>query len=89
MLALEDGPFKAFHHLRRAVGVEHDPEGRPYSWPTWFPANLLECTWCLSVWVAGILLAVWLLIPLGNLGVTMLAVAALAAILESAVNRTR
>lgn len=43
MLVLETGPFKAFVHLRNATKL----------------GGLLECVFCMSVWVAIGLYALW------------------------------
>lgn len=48
MLINERGPFDVLTELRSQFGVRHDYEGRPISWPD---NSLLECVWCLSVWV--------------------------------------
>lgn len=66
MLLWEEGPFKVFFRLRELFSVEHDYSGAPVSWATWFPANLFECAMCMSVWVTGLLAAVFYLVPFGT-----------------------
>lgn len=60
MLVNEDGPWMVFEHLRLKIGLqpapapdmvrETDPPGR-------MPGSLFACVWCLSLWVAGLFVA--------------------------------
>lgn len=49
MLVREDGPFKLASKLRDVSGIQHDDEGRIFSYPDWNP---LHCVYCTSMWVA-------------------------------------
>lgn len=61
LLRWEEGPAKVFIRLRELMGIQHDAEGVPVSWPESFPAKIFSCPRCLSVWVAGFImpLVVW------------------------------
>lgn len=54
----EDGPFDIFTRLRRMLRVEYDKESQPANGIT----KLIDCVWCLSVWV-GILATAWMIAP--------------------------
>lgn len=58
LLAYEVGPWRVLTHLRQATGVIHDEDGRPIGYPE---DNVFECFWCLSIWVAIVMvvLALW------------------------------
>ena len=43
----------AFEWLRKWVGIGHDDEGWPITYPDRFVARQLKCFWCLTLWVAG------------------------------------
>lgn len=53
MVANEYGPFGLLVAVRRATGVEHTNAGTPTMWQA---NHVLMCPWCLSVWVAPIML---------------------------------
>lgn len=53
MLVNEAGPFGIFVAVRQLAGIEHDSAGTPNVVPD---NNLLGCVWCLSVWVAPVML---------------------------------
>lgn len=55
MVVNEVGPFMVFTKIRKLWGIEHDLDGFPITWPSTVP---LSCTWCMSVWVAAVLLFV-------------------------------
>jgi len=65
LLIDEDGPFRVFERVRVRAGVYRTGELSG-------AAKLLSCPWCLSVWIAAVLLP--LLIP--GWGIYMLAVPA-------------
>lgn len=77
MLINEYGPFGAFVAVREATGIEHDSIGTPNVVPA---NNLLSCVWCLSVWVAPVMI---LFPKLAR----VFAVSALAILAEKAVDR--
>ena len=45
----EAGPWNVFIWLRERLGIEHD-DGVPVIYPKW--AEILECFWCITVWVS-------------------------------------
>lgn len=57
LLSYERGPSDMFAGLRARMGIGHDDDGTPVSWPDTFLAGLFSCVWCLSVWIA-ILMAI-------------------------------
>ena len=52
ILLWETGPWYAITRWRRWLGIEHDEDGKPVSWPD---NHVLACLWCTSVWVALVL----------------------------------
>lgn len=65
LLVAEDGPFHVLLKLRERTTV----------------GGLLDCIWCVSVWIAPLALAVWLAgagiaITVGQFGVLALAISA-------------
>ena len=71
MLSYEAGPFDVFISIRELAGIIHDDLGQTNIVPPVFWAELLDCVWCLSVWI-GVVIAivlywnpvfVWLLLP--------------------------
>ncbi|MDP2727536.1 MAG: DUF1360 domain-containing protein [Dehalococcoidia bacterium] len=59
----ERGPFAILTQMRRLVGVEHDDEGEPTSWPDTEVGRLLKCPWCGSIWIAAGLVGFYLAFP--------------------------
>jgi hypothetical protein len=53
MLSYEAGPFDVFIRIRESVGIIHDDFGRKNVVPSTFFAELLDCIWCLSVWIGA------------------------------------
>lgn len=49
LLVKEDGPFGIFAKLRRAVGITVNEYGQREA--DTFLGELLNCVWCVSVWV--------------------------------------
>ena len=60
LLADEDGPFGLLEWLRGKIGVERDNQGRPYGTNNF--AVGLVCPWCNSVWIAIVLVVVYMFI---------------------------
>lgn len=80
LLVREDGPFLIVRRLRMVIGIDHDDNGVPISWPDRFPAQLFECVWCMSIWTAGLMVLLWWLCPVV---VWVAGVAGLAALIET------
>jgi len=53
MLSYEAGLFNMFLALREFVGITHDDNGEKIASNGSFFADLLDCMWCLSVWIGG------------------------------------
>lgn len=52
LLVYESGPFGIFVRLRERLGIVHDDDGHPASWPDGGLGRLFTCVWCLSFWTA-------------------------------------
>lgn len=63
LLVRERGPFNLFAKIRELTGIRHDEEGVPYLYPENVFAQVLECVWCTSLWVAFGWVVLWLLFP--------------------------
>lgn len=71
MLSHETGPFNVFVSLREFAGIVHDDDGKKTVVPESFFAELLDCVWCVSVWIGGAVaiglylcpVLFWLLLP--------------------------
>lgn len=71
MLSYERGTFGIFLKLREKIGIMHDDNGEIIDSNGSLLAELFECIWCLSVWVAlfvGLIVyfcpvCVWLFYP--------------------------
>lgn len=64
MLVKEDGPSHIFERMRYRLGVRRDKEDPDITYakdPDSFFATLLLCPWCLSIWVAGFFVGIFLL----------------------------
>lgn len=77
MLVYEAGPFDIFVKMRTHFGIEHDDNDVPIAWPH---GVVFQCVWCLSVWIAGIVI----LMP--KRITRPFAVAALSAMIETVMN---
>ena len=53
MLVNEYGPFGIFLSVRKAAGIEHTEAGTPITWPS---NNAFACLWCLSIWIAPLMI---------------------------------
>jgi hypothetical protein len=62
MFALESGPWDVFIWIRQMFGTDHDPAGLPESWPDKGIAAIIQCPYCLSVWMGFILLLLYVAI---------------------------
>ncbi len=52
LLVFDNGPFGIFLRLRERLGIVHDDNGDPSSWPDGGLGRLFTCVWCLSFWTA-------------------------------------
>ena len=60
-LVNEEGPLGIARKLRERAGIGHDEDTRqPISYPETFFAQMLGCIWCVSFWVAIVILGLWL-----------------------------
>lgn len=72
MLSYESGPFDIFIWFRELAGIAHDDFGEKVAVPNSFFAELLDCVWCVSVWIGFVVtvalyfypVLVWFLLPL-------------------------
>ena len=62
-LVLERGPFEIATRLRTLVGVEHDEDGDPQTWPTRMPGVLFGCVWCMTFWTGAAMYGIVLVRP--------------------------
>lgn len=62
ILLRENGPFKMFRRLREALGVRYDDELNEDR-VTEFKYEITVCIWCLSVWVATLIAAAYVVAP--------------------------
>lgn len=51
MLSYETGPFDIFIKVREFAGIMHDDNGEKVDSNGSFFAELLDCVWCVSVWI--------------------------------------
>lgn len=71
MLSYETGPFNIFIWFRELFGIVHNDFGEKVGVPELFFAELLDCVWCVSVWVGFVVavalyfypVLVWILLP--------------------------
>lgn len=71
MLSYETGPLNAFTWVRELTGIAHDDFGEKVAVPNSFFAELLDCVWCISVWLGFVVtvvlyfypVLVWVLLP--------------------------
>ncbi|MHA2079086.1 MAG: DUF1360 domain-containing protein [Candidatus Thorarchaeota archaeon] len=90
LLVNERGPFDIFMRIRELTGIEHDVEDDffPWSIPDTFFGNLFGCVWCMSVWVALFLYAVWYFSPMFAIMIsTPLALSSLAILLDTHITK--
>lgn len=62
MLVKEDGPSHVFERMRYRLGIRHQENNPDVTYakdPDSFFATLLLCPWCVSVWIAGLFVAVF------------------------------
>lgn len=64
VLQFERGPFAVFARARALLGVEHDEDGQPVSWPEGEAGRLVGCIRCGSVWIGVCLAGLYLAWPL-------------------------
>ncbi len=87
LIIREAGPFHVLQKLRELVGVMHDDTGEPIAWPTWFPASLLSCIWCMSLWIGAGMFVFTFFAPHATWIIWPLAISAGAIMAERVVNR--
>lgn len=63
LLAEESGPWAIFVALRAMFGIEHDGDGKAVSWPTSGLGAAFGCVFCLSLWIAPIVLLLLIVAP--------------------------
>lgn len=63
LLSIERGPKDVFVKLRELMGITHYDSGIPFEYPDKFWAQLFSCVWCLSVWVAGTMVLLYIFLP--------------------------
>lgn len=84
LLVNEDGPLDVLGKMRHAVGVRYDEQSERYGQNEL--ANMLNCVWCTSFWVALIVVGLYWLVPGATVMVSSLfACSAVAVIVESTV----
>lgn len=71
MLQYERGPLSVFTRLRLRLGVQHDEDGEPVSWPDTEAGRLVRCLDCGSVWVAVGLAGIYLWQPSAALAMAL------------------
>lgn len=60
LISYERGPFDVFLRFRQLLGFDHNPlNGEPESWPGTTLPRMISCPWCLGLWVAPAIWAVW------------------------------
>lgn len=71
LLVNEDGPWAVVQRLRKLVGITYYPEqdGKPggVAYTRNPLAGALACFWCLSLYVAPLVILLWWLVPLAVL----------------------
>ena len=50
LLVFEAGPLRLVLKLREKLGIVHNEDGYPTSWPETTLAALFGCVWCMSLW---------------------------------------
>ena len=86
MITRELGPFQVFERLRLAFGALYRADtGSWYGTSTL--AQLVTCTLCLSVWLAIVFVALWIVLPIVQIVLIVLAVSGAASALELLANR--
>lgn len=89
MLITERGPADMFVYLRSLIGIGHNDDMLPISFPDTFFGNLFSCMYCLSVWVGFFWYCCATLLPeRWTLWVSIpLAVSAIAIIIDTAIEK--
>lgn len=59
----ERGPLAVFTRIRERLGVMHDEDGMPVSWPDTEVGLLVRCCRCGSIWVGVGLAGIYLATP--------------------------
>jgi hypothetical protein len=79
LLVQENGPFAIFSRLRHALGVRYTPDQIVYAANP--IAELFTCVWCMSRWIALLLVLLVLLLPNVMMWALMILAASTVAIL--------
>lgn len=103
MVVWEDGPFFVFRNIRRRLRAnefggptldaellsqeELEEAMRSLADERSFAGELLSCVWCLSMWVAAVAIAAFILWPPALYWMAILAISAAAVIVESLLRR--
>lgn len=58
LFVYEGGPFNVITWLRSYMGIAHDEDGNPYSWPEGLPGSLFRCVWCMFFWTVPLVYAI-------------------------------
>lgn len=85
LLVHEDGPFDLLGKMRHSAGVRYDEHSERYGQNEL--ANMLNCVWCTSFWVALIVVGLYWLVPTTTVvACSLFACSAVAVIVESFVD---
>ena len=63
----ERGPWAVFERIRERMGIEHDEDGHPTSYPDTELGRLTSCPLCGSVWIGACLAGVYFASPVAGL----------------------
>lgn len=63
LIGEEVGPFDMFTKIREWLGITHYENGLPMQYPNTFAGKLFSCNYCLSVWIAGFVVALYIFLP--------------------------
>lgn len=76
LLCDEEGPWNVFSRLRNKVGVKYNEANELYA--TNEIAKAFMCLWCISIYVSGIVIILYLLMPVSIYVFAALAFSAIA-----------
>lgn len=85
LLSHEPGPGHVLDRLHRATGAIYDAREERWRGSGFF-AEVLSCPLCLSLWIAPVLFGIWLLGPVGQGLLTILAIAGASSAIHLAVS---
>ena len=81
LIMLGRGPFNVLLWLRTQLGIEHD-DGTPTVYPDNFFGNLLQCSYCTTIWTSALCFALWYVLPFGWIIIAITVIATLALLVE-------